>query len=242
MKIPEEDKSGLYLTVIMHIAVLIVLLIFQIGTAVKGENSYLLDFSDIEESERKQQEEEFRESISERLDRLIGEAAIQAPVHEEEIRNIAVDAGGSLRDDRNTDADELYREARRVAEELKSGAFAEEREDDAGFASLSGKAEKESGRETYNGPSVISYSLDGRKALNLPVPAYRCLGGGDVTVRITVSQSGRVMNAEVEEEFSSADKCLRDYAVRAARLSVFTASGSAPKRQYGEIVYRFIAQ
>ena len=109
MKIPEEDKSGLYLTAIMHIAVLIVLLIFQIGTAVKGENSYLLDFSDIEESERKQQEEEFRESISERLDRLIGEVAVQAPVHEEEIRNIAVDAGGSLRDDRNTDADELYK-------------------------------------------------------------------------------------------------------------------------------------
>ena len=112
------------------------------------------------------------------------------------------------------------------------------------FAALTGYGEaiKESGRETYTGPSVISYSLDGRKALNLPVPAYRCLGGGDVTVRITVSQSGRVMNAEVEEEFSSADKCLRDYAVRAARLSVFTASGSAPKRQYGEIVYRFIAQ
>ena len=100
----------------------------------------------------------------------------------------------------------------------------------------------DNGSATYTGPSVVSYSLDGRKAVTLSVPAYRCLGGGDVTVRITVEQSGTVSDVQVVEEFSSEDRCLREYAKRAARLSRFTASSAAPKRQMGEIVYRFIAQ
>ena len=53
---------------IIHVGLVIVLLISQIATAVKGENSYLLDFSAIEADEREQQEAEFKESISDRLD------------------------------------------------------------------------------------------------------------------------------------------------------------------------------
>jgi hypothetical protein len=44
------------------------------------------------------------------------------------------------------------------------------------------------------------------------------------------------------EEISSSDNCLRSFAVRAARLSRFSASPEAPANQTGEIVYRFIAQ
>jgi hypothetical protein len=44
------------------------------------------------------------------------------------------------------------------------------------------------------------------------------------------------------EEISSSDNCLRSFAVRAARLSRFSASPDAPANQTGEIVYRFIAQ
>jgi TonB family protein len=68
------------------------------------------------------------------------------------------------------------------------------------------------------------------------------MGAGMVTVIITVDPSGRVINASVQEEASSSDKCLRDYAVRAARLSRFSSSTSAPARQMGDIVYQFIAQ
>ena len=243
MKISNEDKSGLYLTAIIHLAALIILLISQIGTAVKGENSYLLDFSHIEDSERQQQEEEFRESISDRLDRLIAGAGIPDPGQTgEEIRNIAVDANQALSDDRNTDADELYRDVERLARELESGAFAPETEDNDSYATVPDNTGQDKDKGTYNGPSVVSFSLDGRKAMSLSVPAYRCQGGGDVTVRITVSQSGKVTDAEISEEFSSPDKCLREYAIRAARLSIFTASPTAPKKQYGEIVYRFIPQ
>lgn len=247
MRISKEDKSGMYLTVIIHLGLLIVLLVSQIATAVKGENSYLIDFSDIEQREMEEAQASFRESISDRLDEMIaaaGAAAIQEN-RQEEIRNIAVDAGTSyLKDDRNTDVEQLYREAERLAENLKSGAFAQEIDNSGDYAALpeAYEPEQNAGAKVYSGPSVVSYSIDGRKAVSLSVPAYRCMGGGDVTVRITVSQSGTVDNAEIVEEFSSEDRCLREYAKRAARLSRFTASTTAPKRQFGEIVYRFIAQ
>lgn len=249
IRISKEDKSGLYLTVIAHLTVLIVLLISQISTSVKSETSYLLDFSDIEQEERERQEAEFKESISDRLDDLIAAAphtGTAARDGDAPIRNIAVDAGSQiLKDDRNTDVEKLYGDAERLARELKSGAFSTKAEDYEDYASPSPVPEKEDGAAasaTYTGPSVVSYSLDGRKAMTLSIPAYRCLGGGDVTVRITVEQSGTVSDAEIMEEFSSGDRCLREYAKRAARLSRFTASSTAPKRQVGEIVYRFIAQ
>ena len=89
---------------------------------------------------------------------------------------------------------------------------------------------------------MVSYNLDGRKASRLNIPAYRCFGSGDVTVIITVENRGMVVGAKVMDEVSSDDTCLRNYAVRAARLSQFSASTTAPSRQSGEILYRFIAQ
>ena len=68
------------------------------------------------------------------------------------------------------------------------------------------------------------------------------MGGGDVTVIIVVDPQGNVLNARIHEDVSSQDKCLRDFAIRAARLSKFSKSATAPARQNGEIVYRFIAQ
>ena len=89
---------------------------------------------------------------------------------------------------------------------------------------------------------MVSYDLAGRKASRLSIPAYRCFGAGHVTVIITVDPSGNVVNAKIQEDVSSNDKCLRDFAIRAARTSKFSASSSAPARQIGNIVYMFIAQ
>ena len=73
IKISKEDKSGLYLTVILHVGLVIVLLVSQIATAVNSENTYVLDFSQAEEQERLEQEEEFRQDISDRIDDLLAE-------------------------------------------------------------------------------------------------------------------------------------------------------------------------
>ena len=237
-RLRSEDKAGLYITVIFHLTVIIVLLAYGIDSTLKKEESFVLDFSRQEEIERVQKEKAFKEDISKRLDQLI-EMSRQSS---EPIRNIAVDAGSALKDDRGTDAEELYKEAKRLAQELKNGQQLEDATEETVELEPQKKPEKKEEKKEYSGPSVVSYSLEGRKASTLKIPAYRCYGSGDVTVIITVDNSGRVVGAKVMEEISSDDSCLRSFAIRAARLSRFSASSTAPPRQTGEILYRFIAQ
>ena len=240
-RITPEDKAGLYITVIFHLTVIIVLLIVQIGAVSQKENSFVLDFSRQEERERLAEEEAFKENISRHIDELLKAAATQQRTS---IRNIAVDASSSqLKDDRGTDADQLYKDAERLAKELAGGKQAIEEDAREETVDMSGhKPNENSNTKEYKGPSVVSYTLDGRKASHLKIPAYRCMGEGDVTVTITVDTHGNVIDAKVNESVSSKDRCLQDFAKRSARLSKFSASPTAPSKQYGEIVYRFIAQ
>lgn len=233
-----EDKAGLYITIIFHLVVIIVLLAYQIDSTIRREESFVLDFSRQEEIEKEQKEAAFKEDISRRLDELIAAAhSSSAPV-----RNIAVDAGSRLKDDRNTDAEQLYKDAERLAKDLKDGHAIEEDAREETVEMPDRKKEEKGPEKAYSGPSVLSYTLDGRKASHLKIPAYRCYGSGDVTVIITVNNAGMVVGAKVLDAVSSSDQCLRNFAIRAARLSRFSASQTAPPNQTGEILYRFIAQ
>ena len=66
-----DDKAGLYITVIFHLAVVIVLLVCQISSALKRENTFVLDFSKQEKVEKEQAERNLKEEVSERLDRML---------------------------------------------------------------------------------------------------------------------------------------------------------------------------
>lgn len=225
---------------IFHLAVIIILLVCQIGFSLRGENTFVLDFTKQEELERQQEEERFHEDISSRIDELLN-ASESGNIA---VRNVAVDRG-ALQDDRGTDAEQLYRDAERLQQELDNG-FEIPKTDDGDFASIAPEAAKKpeevKKESTYQGPSVVSYSLSGRKASRLSIPAYRCMGAGLVTVIITVNPQGSVIDARIQEETSSTDRCLREFAIRAARLSKFSSSTSVPARQMGDIVYQFIAQ
>ena len=171
-----EDKAGLYITVIVHLTVIIILLLFRIGAVMKGEQSFVIDFTREEAMEKEKAEEKFSEAISQRIDELIaGESGVA-------FRNVASDRS-QLKDDRGTDAEELYKEAERLAKELRDGVVADEPEDDYVPVAPDPKkpAEKRPAAE-YSGPSVVSYSLDGRKASKLPIPAYRCYGGDNTHI------------------------------------------------------------
>ncbi len=96
-------------------------------------------------------------------------------------------------------------------------------------------------KEQYNGPSVMSYKLDKRQALDLPVPVYQCETGGVVVVKMVVAQRGSVTSVSIDAAQSASDECLHEAAKRAAMLSKFSVSDS-PKSQEGTITYRFVAQ
>ena len=230
-----EDKAGLYVTLIVHLGILIVLLIAQIGFSLQRENSFVIDFSKQEELRRIAEKKEFDENISKRVDDLIsGASGI-------EFRNVTSSRNKEiLKDDRSTDADKLYKDAERLAKDLKSGP--DQADEDYVSEPELKTEDKNSEKRQDSGPSVLSWHLDGRKASHLPIPAYRCYGGGMVTVLITVDNSGRVIDAKIQEETSSDDKCLRDFAIRAARQSRFSIKQDAPARQHGDIIYQFLAQ
>lgn len=236
-KFDKENKAGLYITLIFHLVILIVLFGYSIHVQIAKEVPFVLDFSKQEELEKAQKEQELIESVNQELDALIKAAQKETP------RNVIVNVNTkNLKDDRYSHPEQIYEEARKLQEKLdKNRRDIEDADNDEDNVSLEDK-KKEKEESTYKGPSVISYSLDGRKARRLPIPAYKCIAGGDVSVSIIVNRKGRVLGAQIIESVSSPDICLREYALKAAKLSRFTASQNAPEREVGEIVYRFVEQ
>ena len=242
----KTETSGLLITVIFHLTVIIVLLVQQMHIATQREQSFVMDFTKYEELEKQEKEmEELLKELEKKEDILkkLEEKLAAAPSQSSDVRNLAVNAGGQLKDDRGTDADQLYKDAARLDAQLKNGQKSAIHEDAQNeTVELPGQSSSNKNEQAYSGPSVLSYTLDGRTATHLPIPAYRCYGGGQVTVIIQVGRNGNVLNAQINETVSAADKCLREYALRAARQSHFSKSNTAPERQTGEIVYQFIAQ
>ena len=233
----KENRIGLYTTIIFHLVVLIFLLIYSIGASIKKESSFILDFTQQEKQELiKQQEElkEFKDRVSKELDAMI--AAAPTPT----VRNAVVDANAikarAEREALGRSVEEALAANRRKALEAEEDEVATEDNPDSGGGEEEGEAHE------YSGPSVLSYDLEGRKAVHLPIPAYKGFGGGDVAVAIYVNRSGRVIKAQVIESASSKDKSLWQWAEKAALRSKFNRSDSAPDPQKGSIVYRFIAQ
>ena len=235
MKLTPDQQAGLYITVSIHLAVIIVLLAARIGFEVQRENSFVLDFTAQEEVERLQQRIRMQERVEAQLEQMLSDQGVP-------VRNVTVDQS-TLKDDRGTNAEELYKEAERLAKELQEGQHkADDTPDSFAAVQEEKKEKKKEEAKPYSGPSVLSWSLDGRRASRLPIPAYRCYGAGEITVIITVNNRGDVVNAKVDDSTSSQDGCLRTFAIRAARLSKFSASPEAPARQMGTITYAFIAQ
>ena len=240
----KTNKVGLYSTLIFHLSLVIILLIASIGGVMSKENTFVLDFTRQEQLEKEREVEELKQLVSEEVDNLIAMARANPNSN---VRNVAVDANERLRDDRHSNPAQVYDDARKLQQSIDAAAQRSKQldaEDAQNYADPEVKQVNDDKKNTpaYSGPSVISYDLKDRKAQNLPVPAYRGYGGGDVSVKIYVNKSGRVIKAEVIESVSASDTSLWDFAVAAAKRSRFTSSTTAPDPQIGSIVYRFVRQ
>ena len=239
-KINKDDKAGLYLTIIVHLVILIILLSYSIARQVIPDNSFVIDFSREEQRERLLKEQQLKEEVAKELDRLLSMQA-KDPVSSQ-IRNVATERrSANLKDDRNTDTKKLYEDAKELQKKLDRTRKSTQEQEDSDNTVTYTKKDKDSG-EKYTGPSVLSWSLDGRKPISLPVPAYKCQESGEVYIIIIVNQKGYVVGTRINESLSSDNKCLREEALKAAGRSRFNTSLSASKQQTGEIVYSFIAQ
>ncbi len=236
-----KDKSkyiAVIVTVSVHLAVILVLMLCVVNPAIEERRqAYMVDFSKQEEIEKARELIRKREAAQRRVDRMLDEAGV--PV--EQKRSLASNRDASLKDDRQTDAEQLYKDAERIEQEYRELMAGDDNE----VTITTRRKEKVRQQEEapqYSGPTVLSYSLSGRKGSSLPIPAYKCIGEGEVTVIIIVDAAGNVTDAKIQDEVSSTDRCLRSYALKAARASRFSVSPTGAARQSGNIVYSFIAQ
>lgn len=137
-------------------------------------------------------------------------------------------------------------EAQALEERMRANREAYEKGLAEEQAIRSAKRSEKAGTETdqrVRGRVTVSYSFAApvrrHQAGRLEVPAYRCEGGGEVVVAVTLNRAGDVTAARV---VSGGDACMRETALRAARDSQFNIDGGAPARQDGTITYIFVPQ
>ena len=238
----KQQQTSIYITVIVHLLVIVFLLFSKLNSTRHEKMSILIDFSHEETKEKEEKLLQDKQQLVEEVDRLLREVR-----EGKTIRNVAVNTEdlrtSTLKDDKGIN-EKVYEDARLLQEKLDANR---RRIQDLQTAkNETHKYEEPKGKQTNNesfkGVSVISYTLESRHGMYLPVPVYKCLQGGDVCVQIEVNQNGYVVKANVIASVSVVDDCLHDAAMKAAKLSRFNASESAPILQTGTIIYRFVAQ
>ncbi len=155
-----------------------------------------------------------------------------------------------VRDDRGTQAQAIYDEADAVQERTRANRRAYEEGLGQERAISEGRPRSSSGASSSGGDSraagkvTVSFSLSNplRYSADLVIPAYRCRGGGELIVTITVNRNGDVTAAKVTRASSSVDECMTSTALEAAHGSRFNVDPKAPDKQQGTITYVFIPQ
>lgn len=186
----------------------------------------------------------------ERLEREVEMKQLQANMDWSSVRNLTSNEAllnENLKDDRGTRTEALNASAREIAEGMESNRAAYE----AGLAEAEAILDKgrtksedkttEGQDSKFKGNVTVSFVLKDpvRTKRHLVVPAYRCEGGGEVVVAITVNRGGEVTAAKV---VSGGDESMREAALDAAWKSLFNIDMSAPERHNGTITYLFIPQ
>lgn len=187
--------------------------------------------------------------LEEERDRLQREAELrQQEMDWRSVRNLSSNENAlneRLKDDRGTNTSQINEQAQEVDERMRRNR--EEYERGLAEAKALGERKDEQKERSENtsakvaGKVTVSYSLNNpvRHHRYLDKPAYRCEGGGEVVVNITVDRNGEVIAASVA---SGGDACMRETALRSARISTFNIDPSAPAKQNGTITYIFIPQ
>lgn len=241
----ERHKVGILGTISIHLSILIVLLIVKMKSNPVVKNDIEINFNN-----------EFLPISEEQKEKIDKEAlAIEKLLHQgleaNAIKNVAVDAATTnelnptLQDDKGINASDLYQEAGRIKERLNQNKNLYEESQLKGQEEIPNTPDKNTipkDESKYKGPAVISYFLEGRKAISLPVPSYKCQFGGQVVVDIEVGRDGKVVNAKIDSKNSLNDDCIDEAAIKSAYDSNFTVSPDSPTKQKGSITYLFVPQ
>lgn len=232
-----DHRIGLCVTIIIYLVVAIVFVSSKVVTGSRAKrNTIYVDLQTLSalEQERNRLEEQ-----------LLRE---KSKIDWNSIRNLSSNENAlneNLTDDKGTNTAELNSSAEATEKQMRANREAYERglrEANAiGEDRGNGKSGKKREDRKMKGRVTVEFSFKNpvRHSRHLIKPAYRCEGGGEVVVDVTINQRGEVLSASVR---SGGDNCMRSTALDAARGSTFDINTQAPPRQSGTITYIFIPQ
>ena len=232
-----DNLIGIYITLILHLMIFLVMAVNKIRRISPNRFVAEIVVQNVVEEKTEEMSKEEAERIQKELDKMMKDIKIPNIAANMAVEGSKSGRGGenvSFFSTVNTSTLKEKKDKERQQQENRLIKGVDEVPSDTEETAKSGQA--------YRGPSVLSYWLDGRTALPpIPVPAYKCLNGGDVMVLIEVDKLGYVVNTSVNNATSSKDECLRDAALQAAKEARFSHADT-PGLQKGNIVYRFISQ
>jgi TonB family protein len=237
----KDNQIGIYTAVILHLLIFLALALNEISIRTIQSKSIELVLQNVEQEPEISPEEE-KKQIEEELNKMLREM----PNPDVRLPNLTMNAAaqGSA-SGRGQGAVSFFssRNSASMREEKERKEKAQEEKKNTGTDDIKSDEPTQNGEESmaYKGPSVVSYYLEGRVAIHLPVPSYKCFKGGDVTVLIEVNSQGYVIGVEIDKRNSSNDECLQRAAIDAAEKARFSTSQKS-ENQKGNIVYRFVSQ
>lgn len=239
-----RHRIGLMVTTVIYLSAAILFLTYKIVILPVPAATIMMEFEPEEQLMEQPKVEDAKQ-----IEQLNYDAGARVQNRASD-QNAKLDA--ALRDDRHSEASDIYKEAERVTEQMKAGsdAFARSIQDieNSGRRPSDTKPSKAGSKggtaesSRFRGNVAVSYDLPGRTDVYLHHPTYQCQGGGQVVVAVTVNRNGKVVSASVDKASSTDDPCILDMAVKASLASSFNTSASAPDRQRGTITYTFVPQ
>ena len=232
-----DHRIGLCVTVIAYLVLMIVFVSSRIVIGRKpAEQGMFIDLQTLAELERER--DRLQQELLDRQAEQVDWGSVRNLVSNENALN------EHLQDDRGTDAAELNDAAADAQERMRANREAYEQglAEERAIRDRKGTSDGEEHRDAkVKGTVTVSFSFVDpvRTGRHIEIPAYLCEGGGEVVVAAALDRSGKVISAHVK---SGGDACMRDAALRSARVSTFNIDETAPAKQTGTITYIFIPQ
>ena len=234
-----KNINGILGTIIFHLLIIVSFMAAQLSTVDQDEKSaIMIDFQDIEIPDMKIPEPETRSAYENYLADVLRS---NVAVNQAEDRPVP-DQFKNLDPSLTEELDQRVAEILNQASTGKMPVLPEFPEISLELIKPEEKKEQKKD-EPYTGPTNIYYNLQGRRALWLPVPIYKCPDKGIVTVDVLVNQLGNVVQARVNNNPKNFnEECLFEAAVSAALKARFNQNSAAPARQAGTITFHFQPQ
>jgi hypothetical protein len=240
----KENINGILGTLAFHLVILIVLLFVKIQSLPDPRDLDLVfDYSEPPPTEEElaaialqQQRDAYYERLLEQQLRASNRAVNVSEDVEEKIstENYVKDVMKALDEARSEEWRREQEEIRKMLEAAEKATVAED-------------TEEYTEESEFEGPTTIAYEFIeapfDRRSVRMPVPVYKCRGGGVVEVAILVNRLGEVTSLKAKVISASHDPdCLARVSEEYARRSRFSGSSAAPESHAGKITYTFIAQ